>query len=313
MSATPSNNSLKIIDFHVHVYPHLPWPAAVEPLRLRLNQLLRPLSRFQQEAQTWLRQLPSASRPVTDELGVPMVLPHLLIESDVFDLAREMEQENVVKAVIVPHPPLISNDFTFYESKRVEGLIPATFIDPETMASANDLDAFYNRGVRLFKINPLQSGVPTEAPFYKEFLDYLNKKKAILLIHTGGLSSHLFKLPKAGNIREYEHWFQHYPDIRFVAAHMNFHDPETAIELAEDYDNLYLLTSWQPAKAIQEAIKRIGHDKILFASDWPLIGNNIRTQKERLWSLHRQGVLTENELRAIFFENAQKLLSSSSN
>jgi predicted TIM-barrel fold metal-dependent hydrolase len=310
MSKTSRLNSLEVIDFHVHIYPRIPWPGSIDPLRQHLTRLLRPVSKAQQQAQTWLRKLPQAVRHLTDELGVPMVLPHLLVESDVFDLEREMQREGVSRAVVVPHPPLISNDFVFYESKRIDGIIPATFIDPATMKTASDLDAFYNRGVRLFKINPLQSGVPVEAPFYKEFLSYLNSKKAILLIHTGALSSHLFKLPNTGNIAEYQNWFRDYPDIRFIAAHMNFHDPDVAIQMAQRFNNLYLLTSWQPAETLKKAIKTLGADRILFASDWPLLGENIRTQKARLVSLVEKGDLPEEDLVAIFSGNAKKLLSN---
>lgn len=310
MSTDNANLSrFEVIDFHVHVYPRLPWPAPVEPFRQHVTQLLRPVSKLQQSAQTWLRLLPEKMRPLTDELGIPMVLPHLLVESDIFDLEREMQREGVSKAVMVPHPPLISNDFVFYESKRIEGAIPAAFIDPETMTSAADIEAFYNRGIRLFKINPLQSGVPAEAPFYKEFLSYLNSKNAIVLLHTGAIASHLFKLPKAGDISEYEPWFQKFPNIRFVAAHMNFHEPEAAILMAQKYNNLYLLTSWQPAETLKQAIRVVGVEKILFASDWPLLGENIRTQKERLWSLFKSGDLSEEDLTAIFSGNAKKLLN----
>lgn len=306
----PQLNDFEIIDFHVHVYPRLPWPATVNPLRQQLNQMLKPVSRLQQKAQTLLRLIPAKLRPLADEIGIPMALPHLLIESDVFDLQNEMQKENVSKAVIVPHPPIISNDFVIYESKRIEGLLPAVFVDPQTMKSGSDLAAFYNRGIRIFKINPLKSGVPAEAPFYKEFLSFLNAKKAILLLHTGALGSHLFKLPKAGDIKEYESWFQSYPDITFIAAHMNFHEPKTAIKMAQKYNNLYLLTSWQPAKILKQAIRTVGVDKVLFASDWPLLGDNIRVQKERLWSLFENGDLNEEDLTAIFSGNARRLIDS---
>lgn len=309
MSTRPKLSDFEIIDFHLHVYPRLPWPSSINPLRQQINAWLKPVSRVQQKAQTLLRLMPKKLRPLADELGIPMVIPHLLVESDVFDLENEMRRERVVKAVVVPHPPLISNDFVLYESKRIDGLIPSAFIDPGTMKSGADLQAFFNRGIRIFKINPLQSGVPTEAPFYREFLSFLNAKKAVLLLHTGALGSHLFKLPKVGDIKEYESWFQNYPDIKFVAAHMNFHEPKTAMRMAQKYDNLYLLTSWQPANVLKQAIRAVGVEKVLFASDWPLLGENIRIQKERIWSLFESGDLNEDDLTAIFSGNAKKLLA----
>jgi len=301
-------NGFEVIDFHVHIYPQTPLSEPLAPIRKQLTEWFRPFSKIQHKALSLVHKIPSSLRSISDEISIPFLVPHLLIESDVFDLEREMQKESVSQAVVVAHPPLISNDFIFYESKRIQGLIPAVFIDPDTMKSSSDLDAFYNRGIRLFKINPQQSGVPVDAPFYKDFLSYLNNKKAVLLIHTGALSSHFFRLPNSGRIKEYETWFRDYPDIHFIAAHMNLHEPQDAIQMAQKYINLSLLTSWQSATVLKQAIESLGSDKILFASDWPLLGENIHTQKERLWSLYKSGTLTEDGLRAILSGNAKKLL-----
>jgi len=302
-------NGFEVIDFHVHVYPQTPLSEPLAPVRKQLTQWFRPLSKMQQKAVSFAHKIPPSLRTISDEVSIPLLVPHLLIESDIFDLEREMLRESVSRAVVVAHPPLISNDFVFYESKRIQGIIPAVFIDPDTMKSSSDLDAFYNRGVRLFKINPQQSGVPADAPYYKDFLSYLNNKKAVLLVHTGALSSHFFRLPNSGNIKEYQTWFRDYPDIRFIAAHMNLHEPKEAIQMAQKYNNLSLLTSWQPASVLKQAIETLGPEKILFASDWPLLGENIHTQKERLWSLYKKGVLNEDGLRAILSGNAKKILT----
>ncbi len=305
---TSSINGLEVIDFHVHVYPQTPLSAPLAPVRQQLTQWLRPLSKIQQKAVSLSHKIPSSLRMISDEIGIPFLVPHLLIESDVFDLEREMQKESVSRVVVVPHPPLANNDFVFYESKRIQGAIPVVFIDPDTMKSSSDLDAFYNRGVKLFKINPLQSGVPADAPFYRDFLSYLNNKKAILLIHTGALSSRFFRLPNSGHIKEYETWFRNYPEIRFVAAHMNLHEPQEAIQMARKYTNLSLLTSWQPTTALQRAIESLGPTRLLFASDWPLLGENIHTQKERLWTLYQKGILNDEALRLILSGNAKRLL-----
>lgn len=57
---------------------------------------------------------------------------------------------------------------------------------------------------------------------------------------------------------------------------MNLHEPERAIGLAERFSNVLLDTSWQPGEVIAEACRRVGAAKILFASDWPLLGDNHR-------------------------------------
>lgn len=299
-----------IIDFHVHIYPTLPLPEEVKRVRNVLRDMLEPFSGIQHELHSWLRKVPSGPRKILDELGTPAVLPHLLLESHYDDLIRQMQEHRVEKAVVIPHPPVLTNDFVFYECRKApEKLVTCTFVDPLTIKKKEDLAAFYNRGVRIFKINPLQSGVPAEAPYYEEFLEYLNQKKAIVILHTGNIYSRLFKSPDSGDVTHYAPWFERFTEIRFLLAHMNFHEPEKAIYYAEKYTNVYLFTSWQPASAILKATERTQADKILFASDWPLLGNNIALQKTRILDLLEKNELNEDEVRLIFYENAKRLLS----
>lgn len=298
-----------IIDFHVHLYPEIPLPDEVKKIRSTLRDWLTPVSQLQHDIQTMFRKLPQFSRKFLDELAAPTVLPHLLLESHFQDLITQMEKHNVKKAVVVPHPPILSNDFIYYECRRApEKLLTCTFIDPETIKTKEDLAAFYNQGVRIYKVNPLQSGVPAQAPYYEELMEYLNQKKAIVILHTGNIYSRFFKAPESGDVSSYEEWFSKYPNIRFLLAHMNFHEPEKAMEHAIKYDNVYLFTSWQPSSVILKAAEKTNIDKILFASDWPLLGDNIALQKNRVLDLLKNKELTEEQVRKIFFENAEKLL-----
>jgi hypothetical protein len=304
------NFSSPIIDFHVYLYPELPLPEEIKKVRNSLRDMIEPFSGWQHELQTWMRKLPAGPRKILDELSTPSVLPHLLLESHHEDLLRQMELHNVEKAVVIPHPPLLTNDFVFYECRRApDQLISCAFIDPQTIKNKEDLAAFYNRGVRIFKINPIQTGVPAEAPYYEEFLDYLNEKKSIVILHTGNIYSRLFKSPNSGDVSHYASWFERYKDIRFLLAHMNYHEPEKAILYAEKHKNVYLFTSWQPSSVILKATERIQADKILFASDWPLLGNNIALQKARVLELFERDELSESEVKMIFYDNAKRLLT----
>lgn len=299
-----------IIDFHVHVYPVLPLPEEVKKVRTVLRDMLEPVSGWQHQMQSWIRKIPAGPRKIFDELGTPTVLPHLLLESHYQDLLTQMKTNNVEKAVVIPHPPLLTNDFVFYECRHApEQMVTCTFIDPQTIKKKEDLAAFYNRGVRVFKINPIQSGVPAEAPYYEEFLEYLNQKKSIVILHTGNIYSRFFKSPDAGDVTHYAPWFERFADIRFCLAHMNFHEPEKAMYYAEKHKNVYLFTSWQPSNVILKATERTNAEKILFASDWPLLGNNMALQKARVLHLLDQGELSESDVKLILYDNAKRLLT----
>lgn len=304
------DSSSPIIDFHVHLYPPLPIPEEVKKVRTTLRRILNPITHYQHNIQSWLRNIPLGPRKLIHEMTVPSILPHLLLESNIEDLSEQTLKCNVAKVVIIPHPPIISNDFIFYECKKLpDKLIASTFIDPETLKSPEDLSAFYSRGVRIFKVNPLQSGVPASAPYYDKFLEFLNSKKAIVILHTGNIYSHVYKSPDSADASNYSHWFERYPNIQFLLAHMNLHEPEKAITLAEKYSNVYLLSSWQSSAIILKAVKKLGAHKLLFASDWPLLGNNIAHQKQIYLELYKKCLLSKEEVQKIFIENAKKLLN----
>lgn len=301
--------SSPVIDFHVHLYPPLPIPDKAKAIRKSIRTLLKPVSNYQNKIQTWFRKVPLGPRKIIHELAVPTILPHLILESNHEDLMEQTNQYNVLKTIVIPHPPLLSNDFVFYECRKSpDKLITSTFIDPQTLKTAEDLAMFYNRGVRIFKINPIQSGVPASAPYYDKFLEYLNNKQAIVILHTGSIYSKVYKTPEDAEVTSYNHWFARYPQIRFLLAHMNLHAPDKAINVAEKYSNVYLLTSWQSSEVILNAVKKVGAHKVLFASDWPMMGNNIALQKERIIDLYKKGLISEAEVNMIFYENAKSLL-----
>ena len=44
---------------------------------------------------------------------------------------------------------------------------------------------------------------------------------------------------------------------------------ETALEFGEKFKNVYVDTTLQPVEGVQDAIKRLGADRVLYASDYP--------------------------------------------
>lgn len=300
---------MKIIDFHTHIFPMPPIPESAELIRTTLKHYMKPISQWQHWLQAKTHTLPSSLRRWVDELGMPMVVPHMLIEATANDLVEEMAKHEVVRAVVVAHPPLINNNFVFYEAKRHENLIPCVFLDHQSIFTADDLIAFWDQGVRLFKVNPIVTGLEPENAYYKPLLEYLNFKRAVVILHTGEIQSQFFKAPSFGRASTYEGWLKKYPDIKFLAAHMNFHEPDEVIQLAQDYEHLSLICSWQGEEAIEKAVKELGSERVFFGSDWPLLGDNISVQKTRILNLVTAGKISEHDAQNIFFNNAEKLLT----
>lgn len=301
----------KLIDFHVQIFPLPELNNTLGSLRGLARDLSAPLSWVNHEIHSKLRMIPGPARKWVDELSAPLALPHLLLESSSEDLIKQMQKYNVIKAVTVAHPPWSSNDYIFYEARRFEEFIPSILLDPKTVQSKEDLESFYNRGVRVFKVHSALTGEPSDSSYYPSLLEWLNGKKVAVIVHTGEMHSQiLFKSPKAAKVSEFEPWFRKYQHIQFVLAHMNFHEPDLAIRSAKNHLNVLLLTSWQPENVIAQAVQEAGAHKVLFASDWPLIGDNVGLQKHRIQNLVDEKKITALDADKIFLENSLQLLQS---
>src|SRR5262249_55470294 len=148
---------------------------------------------------------------------------------------------------------------------------------------AQALKSCAKKGARLLKIHPAADGEGPDSPRYRAMLEVAESLNLPVIIHTGCMHSRvLYRDPEMGKAERFAPWFEAYPQTSFILAHMNFHEPETAIDLAEKYANVFVDTSWQPTEVIAEAVRRMGARKILFATDWPFIGNNLSIGVDRV-------------------------------
>jgi len=95
------------------------------------------------------------------------------------------------------------------------------------------------------------------------------------------------------------------PEAQIILGHMGgyFHGRE-AIEVAERHPNLLLETSAMPYPAlIAEAVRRVGAERVLFASDGPGCNPKLEVHKVKLAGLSP----AEEDL--VFAGNIQRLLA----
>jgi predicted TIM-barrel fold metal-dependent hydrolase len=89
---------------------------------------------------------------------------------------------------------------------------------------------------------------------------------------------------------------------------MNYHDPLAALDLAEEHANVRVDTSWQPTEIIGEAVRRLGAEKVLFGTDWPLMGQNIAVGLARVRDCVATGMFTQADADLVLGGNAARLL-----
>jgi predicted TIM-barrel fold metal-dependent hydrolase len=316
-----------IIDFHVHAFPnpadrlahHLPGsfaqylPAgtqeAVVHLRRQARSWTRTLSHSLHNAQTLLRHLPDPLRNGLDELAGLAPLANLLFESTVGDLLEEMEENEVDRARLVAQPPLTGNDFVMEACAQDPRLLAVVNIPPEQPKPATTLKRYARLGARALKIHPALDGEGVESSRYRKLIRTATELGLPVILDTGRFHLRMnYRDPSKGDVREFEPWFAEFTETPFILAHMNLHQPEIAIDLALTYPNLYLETSWQPAEIMGEAVRRMGAERILFGTDWPIVGDNFAVGRSRIEDCIATELMTEEQSRMILGENAKKLL-----
>ncbi|TNF26384.1 MAG: amidohydrolase [Deltaproteobacteria bacterium] len=315
----------EVIDFHVHVYPAFndllsKLKEAYPDLPIKddmdfstLKKLLPMAHKAQSMAQGVLglgKKLPGFLNKMNDKYVALVTFYSIIIESSVDDLLREMDRLNVTRAVLIAHPPLISNEFILdlcekYPDKFISFINVSTDEDP-----AAKIDELVAKGAFGLKIHHAADGIKASDEFYIPMLEKAREHKMPVILHTGCFHMKpIHKCPEFSHAKEVEPYFSKYPDLKFVLAHMNYKEPDVAMEFARKYDNVYVDISWQDTEVIYKALSQVPTDKILFGSDWPLVGNNIEVTLKRVLRLFDEKALTEEQLGKILKENALSLLS----
>jgi hypothetical protein len=295
-----------IVDFQVHVFPAGPLSRLKSQvhrsLQRQIKQWVQPVSGSLHRIQPYLRYLPRFARSSLDRLNPVVPLPGLLLESSVDDLVEALDGSKVDRALVMPRLPFVSNDFVLETCQMNPRLLPIVELSGRH-ASRKVLRTYANRGAKVLSFTPQFGG--RSSPQVRS-----QERSLIRTAEDLGIPI-LVKLPKRlspEKRKAVSKFFKTYRTPHFILAHMNFHDPDQALDLCEEYPNLWVDSSWQPAEAIGEAARRIGANRVLFGSGWPFVGNNIQVGRSRIQECLDIGLLNESQSRLILGRNAAKLL-----
>jgi len=303
---------MQTTDFHVHVFPFRPDRYFPGKTREIARFWSKPVSKALHSVQPWLRLLPPVGKRVFDEIGSLLPAPMLLLDSTFEDLKQAMQDALVDRAVIVAHPSIIPNEFILDLAAQSDHLIAAVNIPPSETHPAEKLREYVGRGARILKIHPASDGLGSDSLHYLALLEEAQKLKLPVILHTGCMESHtLYKFPYASDVKKFVSWFADFPELTFILSHMNYHDPDAAMECAEKHSNVLLDTSWQPTETIAEAVRRAGARSVLFASDWPLLGNNMKIGINRIQAAVQSQMISEEDSFLILGQNAERILGKS--
>jgi predicted TIM-barrel fold metal-dependent hydrolase len=321
-----------ILDAHVHIMPDpigtvlgkSSGSLAVAgegyaSIRAWARSAIGPVHGLIHKAYAGLRHFPAGVRMGVEELGALAPVPGLLIESTAGDLLSSMERNRIAMSILIAHPPVTSNERVLELSdEHPERLIPAVNFGRDSGLTEDEAVSEFRKaidrrnGALLLKIHAASDGEDAESARYRALLDVASEYTIPVILHTGCIHAHLIhRRPTLGDASKFKSWFADWPRLPFILAHMNMHEPEVALDLAQEFENIHVDTSWQPAEVIIEAVRRIGSERIFFGSDWPLLGDNQSVALERLAEASASGCISNEDIARIQGGNLVALLRKS--
>ncbi|MHA1603684.1 MAG: amidohydrolase family protein, partial [Candidatus Freyarchaeota archaeon] len=145
------------------------------------------------------------------------------------------------------------------------------------------------------------------------------KEKLVILTHTG-CDPGLWEYPDFSEDAKPVHLAkvaEEYPRLNIIGAHLGSYSAEKPgiwfeemMQVVEQYDNIYTDTSAVDPILVKRAVERIGADKILYGSDYPVVltyCDRKRGMGEHLKNLLELDLTTEDKEK-ILGKNAKRIL-----
>lgn len=212
-------------------------------------------------------------------------------------------------SLVYPHKADMAawlNDWSLGFAQRTPGCVPTATFYPEPGAADYVNDAI-DRGARLFKSHIQVGAYDPNDPFLDPVWSVLDERRTPVLIHAGsGPAPGTFTGP--GPVRRL---LERFPGLRLVIAHMGLPEYSEFLDMAEEYENVWLDTTMVftefterdhpfPADEMDRLIE-LG-DRIVFGSDYPNIPYPYVTAVNAIIDLDlgdrwARGVLHDNVLR----------------
>jgi len=148
------------------------------------------------------------------------------------------------------------------------------------------------------KVHPTLTGLNPSEPRMYRLLELARAHGLPVQIHTG-----TFPFDTGGwdDVNLLEPAIRDFPDVTIVLCHIGWDQYRQVLDLGERYPNVSVETSWQPAGVIRRAVARLGADRVLFGSDYPLL-------KQEYALAHIRQALDGDDYRRVVSGNAMRLL-----
>ncbi len=164
------------------------------------------------------------------------------VDISVTDMLIEMKETgvthffNLVYPILEPETDPLNN-FNKQFTKAIPGCIPFVSLHPDTENKAENAEALLDQfDVAGYKFHPFVQKFDPWDEKMDSLYRVLQERQKSVLFHTGFEDFYQMKMPLAS----LEMLLKKYPDLPFMFAHMCYPYVKEALQLLDDYPNLYL-------------------------------------------------------------------------
>jgi predicted TIM-barrel fold metal-dependent hydrolase len=245
----------------------------------------------------------------------------------------EMDKYGIEKSLILAtpdHPRYVQLGMTGFNervfsfvSEHPDRLVMAAYIEPRNVMEAQtQIQNYYDRGVRFFKMWPGHGYAPDDPMIYPVW-EKLNDLKATVIFHTGmlGVRPQLGQKinrmaglnAKYGQPVLFDHPARLFTDMNFVLAHTAYPWSLEAIEMCFMFPNIYLDFSCGLGYEAYNLINRLrpgrlAWDRFIFGTDTAGAPDAAGRYVTR-WTEMMKDPFFAPHAEDFFYNNAQKLLN----
>jgi hypothetical protein len=155
-----------------------------------------------------------------------------------------------------------------------------------------------------FKVHPIVGGYACGELYEKTraLAELAGQLNLPIVIHTGHIPVEALNgIGGCNEVRAIEPLVAAFPLVKFVLAHIGWESWRQVLDLGARYNNVMVETSWQPARIIRRAVDRLGPERVVFGSDYPLFRQSLAFRQVRR-------ALSPKEFVMVTSTNAARLL-----
>ena len=300
-----------ILDFHCHITTpgtHLPEPdgpyyrrlAAPSPAGNLLGQMASEAMDLM--AERW--RTPQALRAYRN--AGPLIYTEMtrrMGATDASTLLAEMAETGVGQSVVVAIDPFVPTDEVLKACAHLGGvLIPFGSVDPGPADYLERFERVLTQPIAGLKFHSDLQGLSIGSSRLHAMMACLaasHRPHLPVYLHTGNFP--IYRPQDAPWEKTLPRLLADFPQITFVCGHSGWDAPRAALRAALAHPNLYLETSWQSPHLIRRLCDKVGAERLLFGSDFPLFSQRRALRNVRL-------ALQDDEWALVTYGNAKRLL-----